>query len=582
MKKGFRESLPSQFGMEIAIGAIDHLRRLYAAPQEEGNRSSRLAHALKRVVAEKWRVHHWPAAFVEGLQEARFPTDGMAPLDQLVSDGLFEEALAVAAAMLPYRTRDETFLFTSIDVFRQTGAITFEAEALWELMKGSPSPVLEKRRNALLGQIKETEPEWMPETALATEPRSFVEENRILHLLKLSAPYRQSGYTMRSQYLIDGQRHLGLDPVAITAMGYPENINVTEFSPEDEIDGTTYYRLANPGQELSDTFASYIEAYASAAAPLVGRLRPSVIHAHSGHRGYESALVGMALAQKFDLPLVYEVRGFFESLWSRDRRWNERGEIYWRRIATENRCMRAAQAVVTLSETMRGEIISRGIAPEKVFVVPNGVDPEKFQPGPRDQELVDRLGLQGAFVFGYVSNLDHRREGQELLIEVISHMTRRGVPSKALIIGDGRRREFLEAMANDMGVADRVVFTGQVPHDQVLSYYRLLDVFVVPRISERAARLVSPLKPFEAMAAGIPLVVSDLPALSELVGASQRRGVTFHTGDSSSLADALVDLWGDAARRQAMLEAARTWVLSERKWSDLALRYSDVYAFAKI
>ena len=92
------------------------------------------------------------------------------------------------------------------------------------------------------------------------------------------------------------------------------------------------------------------------------------------------------------------------------------------------------------------------------------------------------------YLIGYVSNLDHPREGQETLIEATARLVEAGRDVACLIIGDGRRRERLEAVAAASGVADRIVFTGAVPHDEVPAMYALLDAFVVPRRNERAAR----------------------------------------------------------------------------------------------
>jgi glycosyltransferase involved in cell wall biosynthesis len=239
--------------------------------------------------------------------------------------------------------------------------------------------------------------------------------------------------------------------------------------------------------------------------------------------------------------------------------------------------MAEADAVVTLSESMRAEIIGRGIPAEKVAVVPNGVDTDIFRARQRPSNLVDRFGLADRFVFGYVSNLDHPREGHELLIHAAIALRRRGVKATALIVGDGYRRSELERAARRLDAGDAVIFTGRVPHQEVLDYYALLDVFVVPRVDERAARLVTPLKPLEAMAAGVPLVTSDLMALREITGDGER-GRHFPAGDGAGLADVLARLEADPAQRAAMAVAARLWVLAERQWSANGRRYADIYA----
>jgi glycosyltransferase involved in cell wall biosynthesis len=153
-----------------------------------------------------------------------------------------------------------------------------------------------------------------------------------------------------------------------------------------------------------------------------------------------------------------------------------------------------------------------------------------------------------------------------------------GIPARALIVGDGKRRAALQQYVSEREAGSAVIFTGQVPHEDVLDYYAVLDVFVVPRVQERAARLVSPLKPFEAMAAGVPLVVSDLDALREIVGNDGERGRCFGAGDAASLADVLAELYADPGQRADLAERARDWVIRERQWSANGRRYAEIYA----
>ena len=238
--------------------------------------------------------------------------------------------------------------------------------------------------------------------------------------------------------------------------------------------------------------------------------------------------------------------------------------------------MLAVDAVVTLSETMRREVIERGVAEDRAVVVANGVDVDFFTPRPRDPDLAARLGLTGRAVFGYLGNLDHAREGQELLIEATARLRAHGRAIACLIVGDGDRRAELEALAGRRGVAAEVVFTGQVPHDEVPAYYAQFDVFVVPRRDERAARFVTPLKPFEAMASGVPLVVSDLPALVE-VAAPDERGLRFPADDVDGLVAALERLLDDPALAARLGSAGRAWVAAEQTWASNGRRYRDLY-----
>ncbi|MBB5788445.1 glycosyltransferase family 4 protein [Jiangella mangrovi] len=572
--------------LQVADGSLAQIRalhsqvaRLTATVERSRPLPQRISRGVARARRNGWRLHTYPRAFWRGFRATGTGKLAGADLDTLrtLSDqGAHDQAMAFAAALLPLKSGDAEFLDVARHAFARPGALSLQLQATEALVRVDDSPSRQSQLRNVVGRIRETEPDWLPAVPTSSAPADPV-RGRVVHLLKAAMPYRQSGYTMRSQYIVDSQRAAGLDPVVITALGFPGDSDTTV--PDVEvIAGSPHHHLGNATKRLLKGPPDlYLDAYAEAAAARVAEVSPSIIHVHSGHRGYEPALVGLALAREFDLPLVYEVRGFFESLWSREAAWNERGELYERRIATEIRCMRAADAVVTLSESMRAEIMSRGIDGAKVHVVPNGVDVSAFHPGQRDADLVAELGLQDRFVFGYVSNLDHRREGHETLIRAAARLRANGVPAVALIVGDGNRRAELEQLAAAEGAGDSVLFAGRVPHDRVLDYYRLLDVFVVPRIAERAARLVTPLKPFEAMAAGIPVVASELAPLLEIVGDGER-GRSFPPGDADALTEVLTELRHDEDARNEMAKRARDWVVAERQWSSNAARYAAIYA----
>lgn len=525
------------------------------------------------------RLRQWAAS----MARTKFRTTGAvgqacADVARLTQQRRYDEAVALAERLLPEYSGDLAFVKQARTTFSKAGALTRHLEATRAQRLLADNPRIAAQEATALGRWRETSAQWRPEVVGDPERISPSTATGILHLLKVSVPYRQSGYTMRSKYTLEGQRAVGLNPVAMTALGFPRSVGVPDTLDVEDVEGIRHIRLdPGPDYDLEGPYDRYLHDYVAAAAKHVRQLAPAVIHVHSGFRGYDSALVGLALGRHFGIPVVYEVRGFFESLWTSDTQWSERSEIYRRRYNTENRCMADAAAVVTLSETMRAEIIARGVAPEKVVVVPNGVDVDAFKPRSRSTALVDRYGLSGKFVFGYVSNLDHYREGHETLIDAAVRLRHLGIDAVALIVGDGKRRGELERLAREKRVGDGVVFTGRVPHADVLDFYALMDVFVIPRVSERAARLVTPLKPFEAMAAGIPLVTSDLDALREIT-AEGDRGRYFHAGDAGSLATVLCDLQADAEGRARLADRARRWVVAERQWSANGCRYADLYA----
>ena len=504
-------------------------------------------------------------------------------------DGDPRQALELADEVLrEYPDEPAAYLVRYMSLSR-LGALTDSLAALERLrMLDAWTPELAWAEALVAGRLAETTPGWLPRLAGPPATLEPADPALILHLLKSSAPESQSGYTLRSQYSLLSQRAAGLNPVAVTSLGFPRRTMTADPSHEipavELVDGIEHYRLdAGPDYPYDGPADRVLVDTVALLEPLVRRLRPAVLQAHSGYRGYENALVALALGEHFGIPVVYEVRGFLEAIWSVDAGTSEAdglvSEQSERRSATEVRCMLAADAVVTIAETMRDEIAGRGVPAGRVHVIPNGVDVEAFTPSPPDPELRERYHLPiGRPMIGYISTLDHPREGVEVMIGATAALRRRGRLVSCLVVGEGRRRKALEELADRQGVSDLVVFTGQVPHREIAAHYALLDVFVVPRRDDRAARFVTPLKPFEAMAMARPLIVSELPALMELIADPiEPRGLAFPIDDPDGLATAIERLIDDPALARRLGEAGRTWVAAERTWAANGPRYRAVY-----
>jgi len=239
--------------------------------------------------------------------------------------------------------------------------------------------------------------------------------------------------------------------------------------------------------------------------------------------------------------------------------------------------MHAVDRVIAISDALADELSSRGIPRDKITVVPNGIDIEALGRPVRDPALRASLGFEDRFVVGYLGNLDHWREGIGILIDGVAELREQGREDIAiLVVGDGTRREQYKAHAGRLGLADRTRFTGRVPHESVGQYYAQMDLFVNPRLDERASRYITPIKPYEAMAIGLPVLVSDLPALREIVDAPQR-GLVAPPGDASELATAIARLADDPKLRQRLGLAGQEWVRAERTWASNGPRYVAAY-----
>jgi glycosyltransferase involved in cell wall biosynthesis len=398
---------------------------------------------------------------------------------------------------------------------------------------------------------------------------------RVLHLVTDALPATSAGYTIRTHEIAVAQRAAGLDPHVATRCGYPVTRGRLDGRRLVALDGVPYHRLlpwlmpahadkaADLGLEL--------------AAGLTSRIRPAVLHAASN---FANARLVLALRERFGLPVVYEVRGFWEDTWLSRHPDAERlasSELYQQNRDLETRCMLAADLVVTLGEAMREEIMARGVAAEKILIVPNAVSEEFLKPLPDAATLRHELNIAtDEYVVGVVSSLVPH-EGIGTLLEATAILRGRRVPARALIVGDGPERAALQRQAADVGLAEAAVFTGRVPAAKVRQFHALLDIFVVPRTSDRVCQLVTPLKPVEAMASGLCMVTSQVKALTEIVK-HEVTGAQTIPQDPVSLADCLEHLLYSPDIRRKLGDNAREWVARDRTWAHNAARYQDAYA----
>lgn len=392
---------------------------------------------------------------------------------------------------------------------------------------------------------------------------------RVLHVLHTSLPFI-CGYSIRSDYILRFQREQGMEPAAVTSSQHPNG-----DAPWETVNGLIHWRTPATKARL---FTGAREWMLTAVLrrkleTAIREWRPHVIHAHS------PMLVGLpalAAARAHGLPLVYEVRDLWENA-SVDRgKFSESSTFYQVARRLESHVLSRADAVVTICDKLRDEIVGRASRPERVSVVGNGVDTMSFQPAEADPVERRRWGLNGKRVIGYVGAFQPY-EGLETLIAALPHLLRRQPSAHLLITGSGGEEERLRARVREWALGQHVTFTGRLPHAEVKSVYALADLLVYPRLLTRTTALTTPLKPLEAMAMGKPVVVSDVPAMHELVKRGET-GLIFRSGDELDLAARCAEALGSPEHCARLGMNARQWVLAERQWPSLVARYGQVYA----
>ena len=394
---------------------------------------------------------------------------------------------------------------------------------------------------------------------------------RVLHVLDHSIPLH-SGYTFRTRSILREQRALGWETFHVT--GSKQNSGDMR---EETVDGLHFYRTSPADGALAKlpvlNQMQVIDGLVRRLSEIIPQIKPDVLHAHSPSL---NAIAALRAGKKFGIPVVYEVRAFWEDAAVDHGTATEGGLRYRLTRALETHALKRADAVTTICEGLRRDIVARGIPADKITVIPNAVDIDKFAVGGvADQDLKTKLGLQGARLIGFIGSF-YAYEGLDILLRAVPALTAERPDLRVLLVGGGPEDGRLRQLAKDLNIVDKVVFTGRVPHEQVQMYYDLLDVLVYPRLSMRLTDLVTPLKPLEAMAQGRVLAASDVGGHQELI-VDGKTGVLFKADDPQALAVKVGGLIDAQAEWPALRAAGRQFVESERNWKASVGRYKSIY-----
>jgi len=397
---------------------------------------------------------------------------------------------------------------------------------------------------------------------------------RILHVFDHSLPLH-SGYTFRSANILRGQQRLGWETFHLTS---PKQVNC--HVAEEDADGLHFFRTPQPtglvGRLPVLNQWALMQATQARLIELARRIKPDLLHAHSPVLNAFPALhVGHAL----NIPVVYEIRAFWEDAAVDHGTQKEGGLRYRLTKAMETRAVRAVSQVVTICEGLRRDLVSRGIPQDKIGVVPNAVDIDHFNltPGP-SPELKASLGLAGFRVIGFLGSF-YAYEGLDLLLAALPNILEHAPDVRILLVGGGPQEANLKAQAQALGVADKVIFVGRVPHAEVGRYYDLVDLLAYPRHLMRLTDLVTPLKPLEAMAQGHLLIASDVGGHKELI-ADGKTGFLFRADDPEDLARQALDALNLPDKGAAIRANGRRFVEEVRNWDNSIANYKQIYSSA--
>lgn len=394
---------------------------------------------------------------------------------------------------------------------------------------------------------------------------------KVLHVLEYSRP-NISGYSLRSDAIIRHQRKIGINTNQLTSQRYQDFKAL-----EEDVEGVVYQRTQKSTSFLSKipfiNYISHINHLAKRIEKAVLKDKPDIIQTHSP---MFNALAAVRVGKKYNIPVTYEVRALWEDA-AVDTGKTKEGSIKYRMIkAIEQSAFEKVDAISCICEGLKADIIKRNIPENKVFVTPNAVDIENFQPSfERDKELDSTLNLTGKKVVAFVGTF-FKYEGLAYAIEAMKTIVKTRDDIHLLLVGAGNEFENLKQQVQQAQLENFVTFVGRVPFEQVSRYYSLADVMVFPRESIRLTELVTPLKPLESMAQFKPVIASDIGGHRELINDGET-GFLFPADNAAELANKIVEVIDNEILLKKISEQGLAFVREDRNWLNTAKQYLPVY-----
>ena len=404
-------------------------------------------------------------------------------------------------------------------------------------------------------------------------------EHRALYFLHNSLPINSGGYATRAHGLLKGIHRAGFEAMAVTRWGFPHDRGNKyahgTYAPYDIIDGVKYHRLLSKTEGMGKIpIRDYLNKNIARNGQILRNLRPSIVH---GASNFINGVTANVAAKKHGVMSIYEVRGLWEiTRMSREPQY-EGTDAFNLYVRMETEACQSADHCFAITQALKDEMIDRGVDGDKITLVHNGVDTSRFVPMVPNLELKAKLGYApDDVIIGYIGSIvDY--EGLDYLLQAFSKVKNSGQKNlKAIIIGDGDKLESLMEMTKSLRLGDFVKFTGRIPHHDVENYYSFIDIAPFPRKGIPVCEMVSPLKPFEAMAMGKAVIVSSVAAMAEFVDHG-KTGLIVKKDDPKELYQALIDLYTNPELRQSLGQNARNFVVERRDWKVLASKMTDVY-----
>jgi len=237
---------------------------------------------------------------------------------------------------------------------------------------------------------------------------------------------------------------------------------------------------------------------------------------------------------------------------------------------------RLAKKIICVSEPAKQHLVENWqVKPEKIVVMPNGVDVQLFGSYHNPQPARARLGLGNAPVVGFVGGFQ-LWHGLDRLVESFAQVLQEVPQAKLLLVGDGPARAVVEQKIAELGVESGVIITGFIPQERVPEMLAVVDVAVIPYPQLPQELWFSPLKLYEYMAAGKAIVASNSGQIAEVIQ-NNHNGLLVEAGNVADLAQAIITLFKNPAERKRFGQNARQQAIERHSWEQYIKRLEEIY-----
>jgi glycosyltransferase involved in cell wall biosynthesis len=380
-------------------------------------------------------------------------------------------------------------------------------------------------------------------------------DNKILYLAASCQPYHLSGYTIRTQEMLQAIKKKNKDLKVLTRPGYPwdrKDRLQNDFRKKSVVNNIVYEHI-QLSKNYQILFVKILKCY-FAIKKYASINKIDRIYAGSN---YVNALPGLLAAKSLNIPFVYEMRGLWELTRISRQPFFKKTPNYKYGLALEGVVAKYSSRVIVISDKLKYYVVKHfNILANKIDVVLNCIDIAKFKLDLKKKKLKLTIGYAGSIL---------EYEGLDLLIKAVSNLKKKNINCTLWIVGEGELKKSLENLSYNLQIDKNVIFFGKKSLKKTRDILKRCTMICLPRKPYEVCKIIPPFKLIEAMALGKAVVLPDLPIFKDEI--KQTNSVIFFKADNiNNLTNILKNTLKNSEKIKFVGDNARQYILQSRSW----------------